>query len=88
MNRSFAKARGFLAAGVALLFCPCHLVITLPLVLGVLGGTVYGRFLQSHMGLLLAVSFVFFMGATVFAVRWLTGPTSRKHSNDLNPRRV
>jgi len=88
MNRLFTKTRGFLAAALALLFCPCHLIITLPLVLSLLGGTVLGGFLRSHMGFLLAVSLVFFVAATAFAFRCLTDRTSRNHSNRLNVRRV
>jgi len=88
VNRLFANARGFLAAALALVFCPCHLIITLPLVLSLLGGTVFARFLRSHTGFLLAVSFVFFVAAIAFAVRWLTGRTSKTHSNKLSTRRV
>ena len=71
MNRLLAKTRGFLAAALALLLCPCHLIITLPLVLSLLGGTVLGGFLRSHMGFLFAVFLVFFVAATAFAFRWL-----------------
>jgi len=88
MNRLFAKTRGFLAAALALLFCPCHLFITLPVVLSLLGGTVLGRFLRSHTGFLLAASFVFFVAATAVAVRWLTGRSGKTHSNRLSTRRV
>jgi len=41
--------------------CPCHLVITLPLVLGALGGTSLGAFLSDNQGLVYIVGTGYFI---------------------------
>ncbi len=41
--------------------CPCHLVITLPLILGVLGGTGLGAFLSDNQGLVYGVATGYFI---------------------------
>ncbi len=41
--------------------CPCHLVITLPLILGVLGGTGLGAFLSDNQGLVYGVTTGYFI---------------------------
>ena len=41
--------------------CPCHLVITLPLILGVLGGTSLGAFLSDNQGLVYGVATGYFI---------------------------
>lgn len=40
------KIRGYLAVGVAMITCPCHLVLILPLILSVTAGTTMGGFLE------------------------------------------
>ncbi len=47
-------ATGFIA-------CPCHLVITLPLILGALGGTGLGAYLTDKQGLVYGVATVYFI---------------------------
>ncbi len=41
--------------------CPCHLVLTLPLILGVLGGTGLGAFLSDNQGLVYGVATGYFI---------------------------
>ena len=41
--------------------CPCHLVITLPLVLGALGGTGLGGYLTDNQGLVYSVATGYFI---------------------------
>lgn len=57
------KIGGYLLAGTALVVCPCHLVLLLPVVLG---GTALGAALGAHTGLV-------FAGATVYFVVALAG---------------
>ena len=47
-------ATGFIA-------CPCHLVVTLPLILGVLGGTGLGAYLTDNQGLVYGVATAYFI---------------------------
>jgi hypothetical protein len=80
------KIRGYLAAGVALITCPCHLVLILPLILSLTAGTAVGRFLGQNYGFVIAVSIIAFIGGLVLAFRWLGsgmsegGASSPKHS--------
>jgi mercuric ion transport protein len=62
---------GYLAAGFALIACPCHLVVTLPLILSLTAGTAAGTLLEKNFGLVIAVSIIAFIGALVLAIRWL-----------------
>jgi hypothetical protein len=70
------KIRGYLAAGVALITCPCHLVLTLPLILSVTAGTAVGGFLEQNYGFVIAVSIIAFIGGLVLAHRWLRSDMS------------
>ena len=65
------RVRGYLAAGLALIACPCHLLVTLPLLLSVTAGTGMGVYLNQNPVVVVAVSFVAFIGGLVLAVRWL-----------------
>ena len=62
---------GFMAAGVALIACPCHLVLILPLLLSVTAGTAVGAFLEKNYYIVIAVSIIVFIGGLVLAFRWL-----------------
>ena len=41
--------------------CPCHFVITLPIILGALGGTGLGAFLSDNQGLVYGVASTYFI---------------------------
>ena len=41
--------------------CPCHLIITLPILLGALGGTGLGAFLSDNQGLVYGVATAYFI---------------------------
>ncbi len=70
-------ATGFIA-------CPCHLVITLPLILGALGGTGLGAYLADKQGLVYGVAtgyFIFGLAGGLYL--W-----NRKASNRAPARRA
>jgi len=71
MTEVWQKARSYLAAGVALVACPCHLVVTLPLLLSLTAGTAMGLFLERNQGAIFAVSTVLFLGGLMLTFRWL-----------------
>ncbi len=70
------RIQGFMAAGVALITCPCHVVLILPLILSFLAGTAAGAFFERNYYSIIAVSIVAFIGGLVLAVRWLASGTS------------
>ncbi len=65
------RIRGYLAAGFAIIICPCHLVLTLPLLLSITAGTAAGAFLERNFYVVIAVSIIVFIGGLVLAIRWL-----------------
>lgn len=54
---------GYLLTATALIACPCHLFLLLPLALGLLGGTALGATLAAHTGLVVVAVTVYFVGA-------------------------
>jgi len=75
------KIRGSVAAGVALILCPCHLVLTLPLLLSITAGTAAGAFLERNYYAVIVVSIIFFIGGLVLAIRWLRSAVSEDAAN-------
>lgn len=57
------KITGYLLTATALIACPCHLVFTLPLALGLLGGTAFGAALGANTWLVVAGATVYFVVA-------------------------
>ena len=65
------RTRGFMAAGVALITCPCHFILILPLILSFSAGTAAGAFFERNYYSIIAVSIVAFIGGLILAIRWL-----------------
>ena len=73
--------------GVALtvtgfLACPCHLIITLPLLLSLLAGTALGSFLSHNTGLVYTGAAIYFVAALALGYWFLFGPARRKGEVD------
>ncbi len=66
---------GFLA-------CPCHLIITLPLLISGLSGTALGSFLSRNTGLVYTGTGIYFMVALALGVWFLFGPARGKREMD------
>ena len=65
--------------GVALtvtgfLACPCHLIITLPLLISLLAGTALGSFLSRNTGLVYTGAGIYFVVALALGYWFLFGP--------------
>ena len=71
MNELWFKVRGFVAAAVALVACPCHLPLTLPLLLSLTAGTALGVFLRQHPWVVFGASTVLFVGGLYLALQWV-----------------
>ena len=63
--------RGYAAGVFAFLTCPCHLVLTLPLILLLTGGTVVGAWLTANTIMIYAVFTILFLGSLALAGKWL-----------------
>lgn len=63
--------RGFVAGGAAFVVCPCHLPLTLPILLTLTAGTAVGGWLASNTTLIYAASAILFIGGLILAGKWL-----------------
>lgn len=66
--------KGLLATAVALVVCPCHLPLTLPLALGLLGGSAVGLWLAQNTWLVWLAATGLFIGFLGLGFYWLTKP--------------
>lgn len=74
MDTLWFKVRGYVSAAVALVACPCHLPLTLPLLLALTAGTALGGLLRQNIWLIYGTSTVLFVGGLYFAGQWLLDP--------------
>lgn len=65
--------KGYATAGIALIACPCHLPLTLPLILALTAGTAFGGWLSANTTIVYIASGVLFVGGLLLAGKWLMG---------------
>jgi mercuric ion transport protein len=66
---------GFLA-------CPCHLIVTVPLLLSLLAGTAVGSFLGRNTGLIITGASIYFVVALTLGAWFLFGPKRQIREGD------
>lgn len=72
------SVRGFLAGAFALVACPCHLPLTLPIILTLTAGTAIGGWLTNNSTTIYIISAILFAGSLFLSVRWfLAGATNK-----------
>jgi len=64
---------GIVLTVTGILACPCHLIITLPLLTALFAGTALGSFLTHNTGLVYGGAAIYFVVALVLGVRFLLG---------------
>ncbi len=77
------KIRGYVAGVGAFLICPCHLPLTLPLILALMAGTAVGGWLANNTILIYASSAVLFIGGLILAGKWLMADEAEACPVDL-----
>ena len=75
---------GYVLGATALVACPCHLIVTGPLLLGLAGGTSVGALLTNNPGLMLAAGTGYFVVALLGAL-WLLGRRSAADASEAEP---
>jgi len=65
---------GVVLTVTGLLACPCHLIITLPLLISLLAGTRLSSFLSRNTGLVYTGAGIYFVVALVLGAWFLFGP--------------
>jgi mercuric ion transport protein len=75
------RVAGVLLMITGILACPCHLVITLPLLASLLAGTALGVVLQQQRPLIVALATLSFVGALALGGWLLWGAERRGHAS-------
>lgn len=73
---------GIVLTVTGLLACPCHLIITLPLLISLLAGTALGGFLSRSAGLIYTGAAIYFVVALALGAWFLFGPARGKREMD------
>jgi hypothetical protein len=73
---------GVLLTVTGFLACPCHLIVTLPLLASVLAGTALGGFLTRNTGLVYTGASIYFVVALALGYWFLFGPVRGKREMD------
>jgi mercuric ion transport protein len=73
---------GVVLTVTGLLACPCHLIITLPLLLSLLAGTAVGSFLSRTTGLAYTGATIYFVVALALGAWFLFGPARGNREMD------
>lgn len=73
---------GVVLTVTGLLACPCHLIVTLPLLLSLLAGTALGSFLSRNTGLVYTGAGIYFVVALAMGAWFLFGPKRGKREMD------
>ncbi len=73
---------GLVLTVTGFLACPCHLIITLPLLLSLLAGTALGSFLSRNPGLVYAGAAIYFVVALALGAWFLFGPHREKRERE------
>lgn len=76
--------RGLVVGAFAFMVCPCHLPLTLPLILALTAGTAVGGWLAHNSTLIYATSAVLFIGGLVLAGKWLL--TDEPEACEIKPK--
>ncbi|MHB8624693.1 MAG: hypothetical protein ACYDBJ_06395 [Aggregatilineales bacterium] len=79
MGNFIRSIRGYVSVGVGIIACPCHLPITLPLILSLTAGTVFSAWLAAHTALVYGLSALIFIGAIMLGIFWLNKRTQHAH---------
>ena len=73
---------GVVLTVTGLLACPCHLIITLPLLISLLAGTALSSFLSRNTGLVYTGASIYFVVALALGAWFLFGPKGGKREMD------
>jgi len=94
-QKMWHTVRGYLAAVVALVTCPCHLPVTLPILISLTAGTALGAWLQDNAPIVGGISTALFIGGLALALKWISQPAcpfatsrSRRQAAPSEPGRI
>jgi len=68
--RLWQEIRWLVSAVIAMVSCPCHLPLTLPVLLSLTAGTVVGTWLAHNTPVIVGGSVVIFVSSLLLTLRW------------------
>lgn len=71
ITTTWLRFRGWVMAITALVACPCHLPITLPILVSLAAGSALGAWAANNTLLIYAVATIYFLGGGALALKWL-----------------
>jgi predicted MFS family arabinose efflux permease len=74
-----------MTASLAVITCPCHLPLVLPIVLGVLAGTPIAAWITQHVGWVYGGMAVVFLMSLLLMWRWIGNPTATECKITVQP---
>lgn len=72
------KLTGYVLVVTAFLACPCHLLLTLPVAVAVLGGTAWGIFLSENTVLIYGLATAYFVFALLGGMRLVSRSKAKR----------
>ena len=85
MVQIWRTTKGYIAGAVAFVACPCHLPITLPLLITLTAGTAFGAWLENNAVTVGLISTVIFIGGAVLAFKWIGESTVFSRNPSISP---
>ena len=76
------RMSGVVLTVTGFLACPCHLIVTLPLLASLLAGTALGSFLIRNTGLVYTIAGIYFVVALMLGVWFLFGQAHGSSKTD------
>ena len=74
MSQTWSAIKGYVMGALAFIACPCHLPISLPLLVAVTAGTAFSAWLQNNFLIIGGAATVIFVGALMLALKWSGRP--------------
>lgn len=89
MLKTWHTIKGYIAVVVSFIACPCHLPITLPILISLTAGTAFSAWLADNKLLVGLVSTVVFFGGAALALKWFSDPARpRRQERFTEPPKV
>lgn len=86
MIHSIQRLRGYISMTVGFVACPCHLPVTLPILMTLTAGTTIGVWLSANTTLIYIVSTAIFIGGLGLGLFWLQHDTVTPASDATHTR--
>jgi mercuric ion transport protein len=77
--------RGYVSIAVGIITCPCHLPLTLPILLSLTAGTALGVWLKENTQLVFVLSTILFIGGLTLGNMWLKEDKKPKRQPRVAP---